>query len=202
MIKNIIFDCGQVLIHFEPAYMTGRYVTDENDAKLVEAVVFDRLYWDRLDDGTITDEEVVKCICNRLPERLHKQAEMVYYNWIYNIPEIEGMRELIRYIKSEYGVKTFLLSNISKYFASHREEIEILNEIDHCVFSAVCGLVKPDRKIFEHICEKYSLKPEESVFIDDNEANIKVACDFGIKGYLFDGDVVCLKKYLEEILSE
>ena len=59
MIKNVVFDFGQVLVHFEPSYMVGKYVQDAEDKPLLEDVLFDRLYWDRLDEGTITDEEVL-----------------------------------------------------------------------------------------------------------------------------------------------
>ena len=58
-IKNVVFDCGQVLVHFEPSYMVGVYVSDKEDKELLEMVVFDRLYWDKLDLGTITNEETV-----------------------------------------------------------------------------------------------------------------------------------------------
>ena len=70
MIKNVVFDFGQVMVHFEPNYMVGKYVTDEQDAKLLETVLFDRLYWDRLDAGTISDAEVIEECKKRLPERL------------------------------------------------------------------------------------------------------------------------------------
>ncbi|MBO5092626.1 MAG: HAD family phosphatase, partial [Clostridia bacterium] len=58
-IKNVVFDFGQVLVYFQPSYMVGAYVSDEADKALIEEVVFDRLYWDRLDSGDISDEEVV-----------------------------------------------------------------------------------------------------------------------------------------------
>ena len=54
-IKTVVFDFGQVMVHFEPSYMVGKYVTDKEDAALLEKVVFDRLYWDKLDAGTIID---------------------------------------------------------------------------------------------------------------------------------------------------
>ena len=87
MYTDLIFDFGQVIVHFDPIYMTSRYVKDENDINLVSDVVFDRLYWDELDMGTITDDEVVAGICERLPERLHNAAVNVYNNWYnaYNI---------------------------------------------------------------------------------------------------------------------
>ena len=56
-VKNVVFDFGQVLVHFDPSYMVGRYVSDEEDAALIAEVLFDRLYWDRLDAGTISDAE-------------------------------------------------------------------------------------------------------------------------------------------------
>ena len=200
MIKNIVFDFGQVLVHFEPKYMVGVYVKDKADAELLEKVVFDRLYWDRLDAGTITNEETIEKINKRIPERLWDVASKIYYNWIYNIPEMEGMRELIKFLKENYDLKFYLLSNISNYFASHSDEIPILKEIDKCVFSAPIGIVKPSKAIFEYLCSYCNIKPEESIFIDDNLANIEGASEFGINTYTFDGDAEKLKQYLIKIL--
>lgn len=199
-IKNVVFDFGQVLVYFQPSYMVGAYVSDEADKALIEEVVFDRLYWDRLDSGDISDEEVVSAIKTRLPERLWDVSEKIYYNWIYNIPEIEGMSELIDRIKNRYNVKVYLLSNISNYFASYSEEIPILKKLDGCVFSAPIGIVKPNREIFEHLCKAYKLSPEETLFIDDRADNIEGALRCGLKGYIFDGDVNRLRDYLDSIL--
>ena len=113
-IKNLIFDFGKVMVEFEPTYMVGQYVSDEEDKALLSEVIFDRLYWDPLDDGSISDEEVILACKARLPERLHSVTETVYYNWIYNIPEIEGMSALVKDIKETYGIPVYLLSNISK----------------------------------------------------------------------------------------
>ena len=201
MIKNVVFDFGQVLVHFEPSYMVGQYVTDGDDVRLLEEVVFDRLYWDRLDAGTITDEETVAAVKARLPERLWADAEQIYYNWIYHIPEMEGMRELIARIKERYGVSTYLLSNISHYFADHAEEIPILDLIDHCVFSSLCGMVKPNLEIFLHLCNRYGLDPQETVFVDDRADNVAGAEQAGIQGYVFDGDAKRLGEYLETVLG-
>ena len=202
MIKNVVFDFGQVMVHFEPSYMVSRYITDPEDASLLEKVIFDRLYWDKLDAGTITDEEVINSCKKRLPERLHKAAENIYYNWIYNIPEIEGMRELVSDIKKDLGVRVFLLSNICEYFADHADEIPCLEEFERCVLSALCGYTKPHAEIFDHLCSVCDILPEETVFIDDSEKNIKGAEAFGITGYLFDGNADALRKYLYNIIKE
>lgn len=196
MIKNLVFDFGQVMVHFEPKYMVEKFVDDPVESTILQRIIFDRLYWDRLDAGTITDEEVVEGICSRIPERLHGVAEKIYYNWIYNIPEFDGMRALVREMRERFGVRLFLLSNISTYFADHAAEIPCLAEFEKCIFSAVCGSVKPSADIFAHLCSECGIRPEESIFIDDSEKNIKGAVDFGISGYLFDGDVEKLRNYL------
>lgn len=201
MIKNVIFDFGQVLVHFEPEYMVRQYINDEDDVKLLSEVVFDRLYWDKLDLGTITDDETIALCRERLPKRLWETAEKIHRNWIYNIPEIEGMKELIKYIKNEHGVGVFVLSNISHYFADHSHEIDILNYSDGSVFSARLGVTKPDHRIFDHICKKYGLDPSTTLFVDDSEKNINASRTFGLQGYLFDGDAQKLKRYLDDELG-
>ena len=201
-IKNVIFDFGQVLVHFEPSYMVGVYVNDESDKALLEEVVFDRLYWDRLDKGTISNEETISLIKERIPERLWDVAEKIYYNWVYNIPEIDGMSDLLDHLKNKHGVRLFLLSNISNYFASHANEIPILKKLDGLVMSAPIGIVKPSYEIFDHICKKYDINPSEAIFVDDRTDNIEGAEAYGIKGYVFDGNAAKLKKHLDEILTK
>lgn len=193
--QNVIFDYGMVLVRFDPAYMVGCYVDEPADAALLCDVVFDRLYWDRLDAGTITDEAVLAACRTRLPARLWAVADKIYYNWIYNLPEIEGMRALIRDLKA-HGVRCFLLSNISRYFAAHSNEAPLIAELTDCVFSAVCGLTKPDPAIFRHACEQFGITPVETLFVDDRTENVRAAEACGLQGYVFDGDAAALRQYL------
>ena len=199
IIKNFIFDFGQVLVSFEPWYMTKAFLNDENDCRLVCDIVFDRLYWDRLDMGSITDEEVKTGFCSRLPLRLHKAACEIYDNWIYNIPLIDGMKSLVEELK-EKGKKVFLLSNISVGFSQryklNKEVNELLSLFDGLVFSGPIGKIKPTKDIYNHILQEYSLNANETIFIDDNEKNIIGAENCGIKGYLFDGNADKLKSYI------
>ena len=198
MLKNIIFDFGQVLVRFDPYYMTKAYIKDEKDCLLCLDVIFDRLYWDRLDEGAIADEEVKEGICSRLPERLHKKAMAVYDNWMFHLPFIDGMKELVLDLKSS-GKKLFLLSNISIGFSEKYKQVpelaELLSHFDGLVFSGPIGLIKPYKDIFNHLLSKYSLDADECIFIDDNEKNINGSRDVGIEGYLFDGDAEKLKRY-------
>lgn len=199
MYKNIIFDFGQVLVHFDPDYMTSVYVHDKDDRRAVCDVVFDRQYWDKLDDGSISDEDVINGFCSKLPKRLQDSAVKVYENWINNIPFIEGMKELILELKN-LGAKLYLLSNISVGFAENYQTVpeiaEVFSLFDGLVFSGPIGITKPSKEVFGYLLNKYSLKAEECIFIDDTKRNIVGAERVGIKGYLFDGDAVKLKNEL------
>ena len=199
MIKNYIFDFGQVLVRFNPCFMTSVYIENKKDCDLAKEVIFDRLYWDKLDAGTITDNEVLDGIFSRLPEYLHNDAKKVYLNWYYNLPLIDGMTELLTEIKSK-GAKLYLLSNISIGFADNYKNVPelkaVLDLFDGLVFSGKIGLTKPNKEIFEHLIVKYNLKAEECVFIDDSPVNINGAENAGIKACLFNGDAKELRKNL------
>ena len=202
MIKNVVFDYGNVMIHFDPRYMVSCYVSDANDVEMLTPIIFDRLYWDKLDDGSITDEEVVEAVKRRIPERLWSVAEKIYYNWIYNLPEIEGMNALVAHVKNELGARVFLLSNISIYFADHAHEKSELDVFEKCIFSAAVGHTKPHADMFDYLCRECGIKPEETLFVDDSEKNINGAEAFGIKGYLFDGDSAKLRKYIDSLFEK
>ena len=197
--ENYIFDFGMVLVRFDTEYMTKQYIKDASVCALVKEVVFDRLYWDRLDDGTITDSEVRDGIKSRLPKMLWDGALKVYDNWYFNLPFIDGMVDLVKQIKAS-GKKLYVLSNISKGFAENYKKVPVLEELfslfDGLVFSAPLGIVKPNAEIFEYLLNKYKLDRTVTVFIDDSEKNINGARAVGIKGILFDGDVQKLKDKL------
>ena len=199
MYKNIIFDYGQVIISFDPYYMTKVYVEDEKTAQELSEIIFDRVYWDKLDNGSISDEEVKAAFKKRIPDEYYDTACKVYDNWYYNNPMIEGTGELIKELKMR-GARIYLLSNISIGFSQNYMKIpkvsEILSLFDGLVFSGPIGLNKPNKEIFDYLLKKYNLMAEDCVFIDDSEKNIIGANAVGINTIHFTGDTEKLRKEL------
>lgn len=199
MMNTYIFDFGNVLAEFYPEKLTEPYVTDKNDIKYLSEVVFDRLYWDKLDAGTITDDEVKEALIKRLPENKGETACKIYDNWVKTLTPVPNMQEIV-FDLHKAGKKLYLLSNISTGFANSYAEVEWIKELFDCfdglVFSGVAGKLKPNKDIFEHLLKTYDLKAEECIFIDDSQKNIDGAKTAGISGYLFDGDAVKLRKFL------
>ena len=197
--KNVIFDFGNVLIRFDPAYMTGAEVDDPALAARIAPVVFDRLYWDRLDDGTISDGEVLDAVCARLPEELHEAARRVYLRWFHHLPLVPGVQELLHDVKAQ-GRGLYLLSNISQGFEDGYAEVEELAELlapfDGRVFSGSLHMVKPQEGIFRHLLETCGLDAADCVFVDDSPVNVAGARAAGIDAILFDGDAAKVRAAL------
>lgn len=194
-----IFDFGRVIIDFDEMLMTTAFIKDIDDAALAKDVIFDRLYWDKLDIGTISDDEVKAEICKRLPERLWEGAKKAYDKWYENLPEIKGIYEIIKRLKDE-GKHLYLLSNISEGFARGYKRVPKLNRVlslfDGLVFSGCINMIKPNRDIYEYLLSKYSLTPQNCTFIDDSAVNVEAAKQLGINTYRFDGDVRKLEEYI------
>ena len=200
MIKNVVFDFGQVLIRFEPAYIVARHTTDAQTARLLEDVVFDRAYWNRLDAGEITDDEAASLLRERLPTYLRELGEGVFRSWIDHLPPIEPMQKLAADLKKQ-NVPLFLLSNISVRFAERADEFPILKLFDKCIFSGTCRMIKPDSAIYHHMLAECGIKAEETIFIDDSAANIEAAIACGIHGYHYTGDTNALRAHLAKALN-
>lgn len=199
MIKNYIFDFGNVLAEFYPDKLTAPFVYDEETKKYISEIVFDRVYWDKLDQGSITDDEVREGMRSRVPAELGDVACMVYDNWVNTLTPVKDMEQLIFDIRKT-DKKLYLLSNISIGFAECYKNVKWIKELFDCfdglVFSGVIGMVKPDRDIFEYLMKSFNLKANECLFIDDSKKNIDGAKKVGIDGYLFDGDAKKLRNYL------
>ena len=195
MIKNILFDMGNVLIYFDRNLFMDRLGLDEADKKLLTRELFLSLEWVRMDRGSLVEAQAVESICRRLPERLHDAAEKLVSHWDEPLIPVPGMYELIRELKSAgYGI--YLLSNASLRQHEYWPRIEASQFFDGTLISADEGLMKPQPEIYRLILERFGLKAEESFFIDDLPANIEGAFYRNMPGAVFYNDVAKLRQDL------
>ncbi|HHV50330.1 MAG TPA: HAD family phosphatase [Clostridiales bacterium] len=196
MIRNIIFDMGNVLIPFRPDVYLEKFVENEEDRILLKRVVFQSLEWVKMDTGDLEVQEAEEIMLSRIPRRLHSAAKKLIYDWAYVLPPFEEMEQLIIELKNR-GLRTFLLSNVGNYFYDIRSKIPALQLMDGEVISFDYGIIKPFPGIYRVLLSKYELKPEECFFIDDLPVNIYGASLAGIDGTVYHGDVESLRKILK-----
>lgn len=70
-------------------------------------------------------------------------------------------------------------------------------ERDAIVISADTGFVKPQKGIYDYLLEKYSLNPQECIFIDNQQENVAVAREYGMTAVLYQEN----PGFIQEILS-
>lgn len=195
MIRNIVFDMGQVLLRFDRDFFISRLGVEGEDKELLKREVFLSLEWARMDRGSMTDEEAAVSVCKRLPERLHDAAHKLVGMWDRPILPVPGMYELVEELKAGgYGI--YLLSNASCRQHDYWPRVEASKFFDGTLISADEKVVKPQPEIYRLLLKRFSLKAEECFFIDDVPANIEGAFYCGISGAVFHGSAELLRRDL------
>ena len=198
MIRNIVFDFGGVLVDWDPHYLYDAYFGDRARADWFLTNVCPMEWHTRMDAG----EPVAACLAERkarFPEWA-AEIQMYYDRWLEMLHgQIPGMEELIRALKGS-GYRILGLSNWSaELFRITRPHFRIFDLIEGMIISGEEHLVKPDEAIFRLLLDRFSIRPEESVFIDDNPANVEAARRVGIHAIQFQG-VKALRQELAGVL--
>lgn len=199
MIKNIIFDMGQVLIHWDPKVLLAQYGLTPEEHKLVSQELFQNVEWVQLDHGTITWDEAVERVCRRLPEKYHDIVNEMTRNW-WNcaLTPVDGMGQLVKEVR-EAGYNIYLLSNAGITLREYFPRIPGSEYFDGLMVSAEEKLLKPQHEIYYKLYQRFHLDPKTCFFIDDNPANIEGALCTGMEGIVFRGDVDRLRRELKQI---
>ncbi len=198
MIKNIIFDIGGVLINFSWSQFIDMLFPNESPEiiKRVSESVWSK--WDRLDAGDDPDQVIASMIA--LAPDCEKQIKYLFSRVRECISRRDTSIPLIQNLKSR-GYKVYYLSNYSKLVMNaNPEALDFLPFMDGGVFSCDIHITKPDRRIYATLADKYNLKPDECVFIDDLQANIDGAKAFGYNAILFENHEQAMKD-LEALLK-
>ncbi len=194
MIKNIIFDCGKVLVRYDETYIASYFTDNAEDAELLGRIGMARKYWDAFDRGELEEDEYKKLVRAELPERLHENIDRLCNGWIDHCDPIPGMEDVIKEIKK--NCKIYLLSNFNKKLRREQYKIPALANFDGLVISGEIHITKPSAEIYQYLLSTYGLSADECLFVDDREDNVAAGEALGIRGYLFDGDVEAFRSYL------
>lgn len=188
MIRNIIFDMGNVLLRWDPQHIVSQFTADAEAQRRLQEAIFEDPDWAAQDAGAISEDEMRMRIRSRLPEALHEAAMNCYNAFERHMPDIPEMQALALELKAE-GCRIYVLSNANVRFADYLPGREFFREFDGIVISAQEKLVKPDARLFRLALDRFGLRPEESLFIDDAQANVEGARAVGMAALRFDGDV-------------
>ena len=184
MIKNIIFDLMNVIIKKDSNIKTIMHFT--NDEKIAEDLIqyiFKTEEWKLLDLGNISHEQAIKEMKRKAPKEYRELIEEVMNNRCQYFTVNEETVKIAKTLK-EKGYHIYVLSNMSEYAYTYFKDMDFFKLCDGIMISAYEHLVKPDEKIFKTLLNRYDLKSEECLFIDDDDTgeSLETANRLGVLG--------------------
>lgn len=193
MIKNVVFDIGNVLTLFAwREYFSSFGYDDETLEKLAKATVLSPA-WLEYDKGAFSDEEIIKLFIANDPSIEKEILETLtcikglLIRCDYAIPWIQELKEK--------GLQVFYLSNFSRpAYRDCQDTIDFVPYTDGGIFSYRVNLIKPDAAIYQLLLEQYGLTASECVFIDDTLHNVEAAKALGMAGIQFKDLEQCKKE--------
>lgn len=183
MIRNFLFDIGNVLLAFdlEPAVAKLNHRPEWTTAMAIERLVAHR---DLMEAGEIPPEEFLDRITRELgwPGTAGEAAAIYADIFTPNLPMWELADDL-----AKRGYRLVLFSNISPI---HSEFIttryEVFPLFGEAIFSYNTGDIKPRDGMYLEAVEKLGLVPAETFYIDDNPDNIATGRRFGFPVHQYD----------------
>lgn len=199
--KNIFFDFGRTIVE-HPEDGAGLEIVksfgieDDGDAALVRDALFSiGKYAGLMDEGAMTREEYKEKLHDDLPVHLHERAIAAADYNIGRLPYIEGMEELLKKLKND-GFDLYITSNMDEYHAKQMYSLPLADYFKGMIFSAEIKIGKPHKEFFDAACERFGVKAEECLFIDDLADNVSSAEECGIKGFVFKGDAKAAEEFI------
>ncbi|KAB0578434.1 putative hydrolase of the HAD superfamily [Fusobacterium naviforme] len=200
MLKNIIFDVGDVLLEYRwPEALMALGLPEQEARTLGRRMVHDPI-WTMMDYGVMTPLEVAEKMRIVYPEQGDKIQWMMEHPKTLYVPRPE-IWERVHRLKKQ-GYRLFILSNYGKeMWEAHAAFQPFMQDMDGAVISYRMHLLKPNRDIYEYLLDTYALKPEESLFFDDRRVNTDGAKSAGIPSVTVRSREF-LRETLDRILAE
>ena len=185
MINTVVFDIGMVLVYFRWRELFRDLGFEGEKFDDIAKATVHNPWWNEFDKGQLSVEEIEEKYIQSAPQykedikKIYEHADEFIIRYEYTIPWIQELKKR--------GYKVYVLSNWSEiaYEANKDTHLKFLEEMDGGILSFREGMIKPDKEIYQLLCDRYEIEPSKAVFLDDNEANVKAAKAFGMNAIHF-----------------
>ena len=175
MIKNLVFDFGNVLIEWNSAKILAAFVKEE-DRKRVKAAIFDSGLWAQTDTGQLTLEAAIQAAQTLLDSSYSATVEAIFTHWYETVDVYHQLQEKIfEWAQLGYGI--YILSTTSEIFYAVENAglLPMTKVLTGKILSYEVGFAKPDKSIYQKLLTQYALQANQCVFIDDLQINLDAA---------------------------
>ncbi len=198
-IKAVIFDMGGVLL--KTADATAREAIAQRfgvSRRALEAFVFSSESSLQSEEGKLSDVEHWHNVMRHFGQPVHDHIQL--YNEYFAGDHIDQrLLDFAASLKPRYQLA--LLSNAwENARALLSQRFDFLDIFDISIFSYEVKARKPDPAAYHAILNKMAVEPDEAIFIDDVEENVKGARAVGMRALRFaetDDTIATLKTILD-----
>ncbi len=199
MIKNVIFDLGNVLLNFNSGNIISDHIKDEKLHQKISENIFESQEWIKLDKGEISASKATEIFIERQPEN-KKLIKEIMHNWKLYLTPIEPNLDVLNELANK-SLNLYVLSNFHKEaFEVVYDKYDFFRYFDGMIISYQVKAIKPDRLIYKKLIDRFDILPKNSLFIDDSFKNIQAAEKLGFKTIHFNDNISLEKevyKYIE-----
>jgi len=187
MIENIVFDYGGVLVQYDFVAFFGKLLgSRERGQWFMDHVLPEEV-------GAAMDRELhsFDYYIRQQQERWPGYADTLsyfdsHYTDVFTV-ETPGIRELIQLLKDR-GFHVYGLSNWSSKLSEVKEKYSVFELITDELVSKDVHLLKPETAIYQTFLDKFHLRADTCLFVDDKAENIEGCRKVGMHGVPFDRD--------------
>ena len=201
MIKNLVFDLGNVLIEWNSEKILSYFEPEEGRRQVLRKAIFESGVWHQTDKGELSLKEACNEVQAGLDDSYHSAVKNIFYHWYEVVHVYSDLQEKIE-LWAKQGYRIYILSTTCEIFY-HIEKaglLPIYPLLSGYILSSEVGVVKPEAEIYQKLLKKYGLDPVESVFIDDIQANLDTAAELGFETILSTSETENIKA-LETLLA-
>lgn len=196
VVKNIIFDIGNVLLRWDPFRVVGQFFPPPVNSIDLTKKLFKSNGWFDLNLGRITEAQLVEIYHQQLGIEIDLLVAIMKAIKESLLP-IPGSFDLFEKLYQAQIPLYALTDNTKEIVDFLRVKYQFWDKFKGIVVSADIGLMKPSPDIYEYILTTYQLKAEETLFIDDYPPNIEGAKKMSIQTIQFETPAQCISELRE-----
>ncbi len=184
-IQTVVFDVGGVLIDWNPRYLYRTIIPEEQEMERFLSEVCTP-EWHAQHDLGVSYEDTIPSLVAAHPEwadeiRAWSERFDEMYGGVFD-GTVDLLRELHRrrvplVASTNWGTESWVRA---------KARYEFLDFFDGALVSGEVGIAKPDRAFFALLIETFSLVPEQTLYVEDNIANLRAAADKGFVAHQFE----------------
>ncbi len=199
MIRNIVFDIGEILLSYRWTYALEMSGLSEEEGNRVGRLIFADPLWYELDAGNVMLAEAKQQYQEKYPNDARAIGFFLDHPEMMPLDREKVWAYLPKLKEAGYGL--YVLSNYSKeLFDMHVRHAPFWKDIDGGVISYEVHVCKPVDRIYKILLDKYDLDPAECIFYDDRPENVEGAIACGLQSKCIQSEEVLIEE-LEHLLT-